>query len=112
MLLGNNRRNLDVVAEHRLLPSFRELFQMATAFGIAVLAWIVFRAESITHAFSYLGKIFSRSLFEMPYIVEAKSGLHLFPAKILLLIAVFMFIECDTNNVLIYEVPQVVRTEI
>ena len=44
LLTNNNRKNLGVVAEGKLLPSFRELFAMLTTFILTVFAWIFFRA--------------------------------------------------------------------
>ena len=58
LLTNNNRKNLGVVAEGKLLPSIRELFAMLTTFTLTVFAWIFFRAENIGHAFSYIKEIF------------------------------------------------------
>ena len=66
LLTNNNRKNLGVVAEGKLLPSFRELFAMLTTFILTVFAWIFFRAENISHAFNYISEIFSISLFNSP----------------------------------------------
>jgi len=66
LLTNNNRKNLGVVAEGKLLPSFKELFAMLTTFMLTVFAWIFFRAENIGHAFGYIGGIFSKSLFSIP----------------------------------------------
>ena len=63
LLTNNNRKNLGIVAEGKLLPSFRELFAMLTTFILTVFAWIFFRAEDLNHAFSYIGEIFSESVF-------------------------------------------------
>jgi D-alanyl-lipoteichoic acid acyltransferase DltB (MBOAT superfamily) len=66
LLTNNNRKNLGVVAEGKLLPSIREFVAMLTTFMLTVFAWIFFRAENISHAFSYIGEIFSDSIFEKP----------------------------------------------
>ena len=63
LLTNNNRKNLGVVAEGKLFPSFRELFSMLTTFILTVFAWIFFRAENITHSKDYLLTIFSKSIF-------------------------------------------------
>ena len=70
LLLKRNRKNLDVVAKGRLLPSFRELVSMGTTFGLAVLGWIFFRAENISHALSYLAEICSPSILTFPEIIN------------------------------------------
>jgi len=68
LLLGHrNRQHLDVVAQNRLLPSGKELVQIAITFFLVVIAWIFFRAENITHALAYIKRIFSFSLFDFSY---------------------------------------------
>ena len=66
LLSSNNRNYLDVVAQGKYLPSLKELFQMLTTFGLAVFAWIFFRAENLTHAFDYISTIFSSSIIDAP----------------------------------------------
>ena len=66
VLLKTNRKHLDVVAQGKYLPSVREFFSMAVTFGLTVFAWIFFRASDVSHAFSYISKIFSTSLFTLP----------------------------------------------
>ncbi|MFV0211133.1 MBOAT family protein [Empedobacter falsenii] len=66
ILLKTNRINLEIVAQDRFFPTFRELFNMMLTFALTVLAWIFFRANSITHAFEYIGGIFNQSLFTFP----------------------------------------------
>ena len=66
LLTKNNRRNLDTIAEGRVLPSLREFSMMLLTFGLTVFAWIFFRADNMAHAMSYIGEIFSGSLFEVP----------------------------------------------
>lgn len=69
LLTNQNRRNLDVVAQGRILPSLVELGQISRTFALTVLAWIFFRAESLGHAFSYLAGILSLSTFSMPEVL-------------------------------------------
>ncbi len=84
LLTDNNRRNLDIVAKGRLLPSLGEIGAMLTTFGLTVLAWVFFRAENILHALAYLSEIFSPSIINPP---------EVFSALTVLLIVVFMVIE-------------------
>ena len=58
-----------MVAEGKLLPSLRELFEMLTTFMLTVFAWIFFRAENIYHAFSYIGEIFSKTIIDIPVFI-------------------------------------------
>lgn len=66
LLMGKNRKNRDVVAQGRILPTIKELYEMLTTFILVVFGWIIFRAENISQAWGYIRNIFTRSLFEMP----------------------------------------------
>lgn len=54
ILLGQNRKYTNQVAEGRLLPTFRESFQILLTFFLAVFGWIIFRAETMTQAWEYI----------------------------------------------------------
>src|SRR5690606_29524508 len=86
IILKTNRNNLDVVAKGRIFPSIKEGIQMLITFHLAVFAWIFFRAESVSHAFSYIQNMFSSSLLSMPTL--NKSAL-----ATLVLIAFLVFVE-------------------
>lgn len=62
----NNRNYLNTVAEGRLLPSINEGGKMLLTFSLTVLAWIFFRAATVTEALKYISGIFSASLFSLP----------------------------------------------
>ncbi len=66
ILLGKNRKYRDTVADGRLLPSFKEAGQMLLTFVLVVFGWIIFRADSITDAWSYIQRIFTQGLFTRP----------------------------------------------
>ena len=84
MLLNKNRNNTDIVAENRLFPSFKEFTQILITFFLTLLAWVFFRADNISHAFSYISKIFSFSLF---------NSLEIFPISVILFIVLFLIVE-------------------
>jgi len=89
LLTNNNRKNLGVVAEGKILPSIREIFGMFTTFILTVFAWIFFRAENLNHAFDYIKKIFiGDSIFIMPQFHNRFEAL-----TILYLIIFFLFFE-------------------
>lgn len=54
LIAGRNRRFTGVVAQGRLLPSFKELLQIVVTFLLVVIGWIIFRAENINDAFNYI----------------------------------------------------------
>ncbi len=66
LISKNNRNNLETVAQGRILPNSKELLQMVVTFHFTLLAWVFFRAESVSHAVSYISEIFSPSLFTIP----------------------------------------------
>lgn len=57
ILMGRNRKNLNIVAENNLLPSLKELMQMLMTFVLVCIAWVFFRAENISQAFDYLWQL-------------------------------------------------------
>ncbi|GAB5555914.1 MAG: MBOAT family protein [Schleiferiaceae bacterium] len=58
-----------VVAKKTKLPSSKELFSMLLTFALVCFSYIFFRAESMNHAFSMVGEIFSLSVFSLPEIL-------------------------------------------
>jgi alginate O-acetyltransferase complex protein AlgI len=58
LLLGKNRDNLGDTANGGLIPSFKEFRGIITTFALTCLAWIFFRADTITHAFDYIAMFF------------------------------------------------------
>lgn len=84
LLANKNRINTDLVAEGKYFPSLKELGQMSFTFFLTIIAWVFFRADSVSHAMSYLKKTFSTSLF---------SEVEIFPTTILMLILFFIGTE-------------------
>ena len=84
LLTNRNRNHLEVVAYEKRWPNFKELLQIGITFWLTVLAWVFFRAESLTHAFQYLSRIFSKSTLAIPEIR---------PTNLLVLIVFFISIE-------------------
>jgi alginate O-acetyltransferase complex protein AlgI len=66
MVMKKNRDHLDIVARGRMLPSFAEAGQIGLTFFLTLIAWVFFRSENIAQSFSYLGHMFSASLFQLP----------------------------------------------
>jgi len=88
MLTNNNRKNIEIVAKGKLLPSIKEFLAMFVTFALAVFAWIFFRADNMSHAFSYIGEICSPSLFIKPEFVGMGRSLTTW-----ILVAFFFAIE-------------------
>ncbi|OCA80140.1 acyltransferase [Chryseobacterium contaminans] len=84
LIMNKNRQNMEVAGQGKFLPSFRECLQILITFVITCVAWIFFRAESVTQAIHYIGRIFSRELLSIP---------HTLPVKVLALIGFMMTVE-------------------
>ena len=64
LFTGENRKNLNTIAEGKIFPTLKETANMAFTFILTSFAWIFFRAESITHAIHYITQMFSFSFFQ------------------------------------------------
>lgn len=89
LLRKKNRTHMEVVASGSLFPSAYEIIQIVSTFALTVLAWVFFRAESISHAIQYLNDIFSNSLFTIP---------EIHPLYLFLLICGFLLVEWMGRN--------------
>ena len=67
LLFKQNRKNLNTIAQGKILPTFREGIGVVITFGLTVVAWIFFRAETLEQAVFFLSEIFSNTLFQMPF---------------------------------------------
>lgn len=69
LLLGLNRKNAQGVA--RL--SVKDMISILFTFGLVVVGWVIFRADNITQAVEYLGRMCSMSLFSIPEILPRQT---------------------------------------
>jgi len=83
LLMNKNRQNLEVAAQGRWLPSAKECLQIIITFSVTCIAWIFFRAESVTQAYQYIKRICSTELFTIPHL----------PVKAMALIAIMLIVE-------------------
>ncbi len=88
LLSKRNRNHIEIVAKGNFLPTFRETLSIILTFGLTVLAWIFFRAESLSHAFSYLSDMLSSSLFTIPKLEDPRGAFIT-----IVLITLFMIVE-------------------
>lgn len=110
LLLKRNRTFTDTIAENTFLPTLRELIQLMITFGLTLVAWVFFRAESVTHAFQFLTGMFSVDLFSLPVYTVRKL---IYPILVLLIFFIGIewlgrkdnfAIECTLNKL-----PQYLR---
>lgn len=68
IIFNTHRNNLDIVAKGKVFPTIKEFLSMVITFGLAVFAWIFFRADNVGNAIGYISGILSPSFFSMPQI--------------------------------------------
>jgi alginate O-acetyltransferase complex protein AlgI len=89
ILFNTNRNNIETVAQGRNYPNFKELTSMIITYCLTVFAWIFFRAESLTHAWSYIVGILTNQACITPLKVRG---------DILFLLLFFILIEWFGRN--------------
>jgi alginate O-acetyltransferase complex protein AlgI len=73
-MLSDKRETMTaVVAQGKIFPSLIEVLQMSGTFIKVVLITIFFRVRNIQEGFHFLGKIFSKSLFQLPTVYPLKA---------------------------------------
>ncbi len=75
ILFHTNRNNLNTVAAGKWLPSLRELVSILVTFCLTVLAWIFFRSDTLSQAFTHIAGIFSPSFFFVPHFTYGKQSI-------------------------------------
>jgi alginate O-acetyltransferase complex protein AlgI len=63
LLSGKNRKHTNNVGENKIFPPLKDILNIFFTFCLTCFAWIFFRAENITHAFSYINGIFTNPFF-------------------------------------------------
>lgn len=66
LLAKRNRKHLDIIAADGHLPPAKELLSMVITFILTMIAWVFFRADSMSKAWAYLKGMFSSSTFSLP----------------------------------------------
>ncbi len=84
LLLNKNRIHLNMVAQGKYFPTFKELSGMLITFCLTSFAWIFFRSDNLAHAGRIISGIFSTSFFTLPEIR---------PTALILLIGFFLATE-------------------
>lgn len=68
IIFKTNRSNLDIVAQGKRLPSIKEFISVTITFILICFTWIFFRAESLTHAWEYVVRIFDQDIMSIPFV--------------------------------------------
>ncbi len=95
LVMNKNRRYRDTVATVTLpdgsvkakwLPSLKEVGQMLMTFALAVVGWIIFRAENIGQIGEIISTIISVSILSVPMLISYYYYISLFMAIIVMLL--------------------------
>lgn len=92
-LTNSNRRHLGELGVGSVMNTVKEIGQMILTFLLITLAWIFFRANSLTHAFAYVREIFSNPFSGLPEFMMSRHSNMLY-----LLLAFFLIIEWTGRN--------------
>lgn len=66
LVLKKNRINTNIIAENRVLPTFKELIKILFTFILILIGWIIFRSKSIHDCINYFSIIFTNFSITMP----------------------------------------------
>ncbi len=97
LLLNNNRKYLDAITIGFNRIGLINLMNILITFLLTILAWVFFRANSISEAFSYLNRLFSNLNFSFQYM-----SIERYNFEALMLLFFFIMIEWFSRN---YESP-------
>ena len=95
ILAGKNRKYTNQIAEGRLLPTIKEAGQMLLTFFLAVIGWIIFRAESIGQAWGYICGIIDGSVLSMPWLKAREYYIPTVVSILAMLVIEWLFRKSD-----------------
>ena len=76
ILLGMNRKYTNQVAEGRWLPTWKEAGQILLTFLLAVIGWVIFRAQTITDAWHYICGMMQVETLRASYLFFVQHGMR------------------------------------
>jgi alginate O-acetyltransferase complex protein AlgI len=85
LLTGNNRKNLDIIAQGRQIPGIKELGQLLLTFLMTTFAWIYFRSATVGLANDYV--------FRIVTMANGNSILPIVSKYFILLLIAFILVE-------------------
>jgi D-alanyl-lipoteichoic acid acyltransferase DltB (MBOAT superfamily) len=93
LLLGTNRNNMETAELHWNLNSVKMVFNILATFALSCLAWIFFRAKTITIAFDYIKRIFTNQQFSTQYLANER-----YSTELILLVLTFIIVEWNCRT--------------
>ncbi|QXP61692.1 MBOAT family O-acyltransferase [Olleya sp. HaHaR_3_96] len=93
LLLNRNRKYLDVVEINFSKKGIITFLNIVTTFLLVILAWVFFRANTITEAFAYLKRLLVNLDFSFQYL-----AIERYNFEALLVLLLFILVEWFTRN--------------
>lgn len=93
LLLNRNRKNVDDFTLKLDFESVITLFNILTTFAITCLAWIFFRAKTITIAIDYIKRMFQDLHFSTQYL-----KIERYSHELIYLVLIFVIIEWNNRH--------------
>ncbi|MBO9585983.1 MAG: MBOAT family protein [Flavobacterium sp.] len=93
LLSNSNRNNMDSITLKWNFDSVKVLFSILTTFLLTCVAWVFFRARTITDAVLYLKRIFTNGEFSSQYLDNERYNYEL-----LLMIGLFVLVEWNNKT--------------
>ena len=93
LLLNRNRSNIEEIQLKWNWDSLRTLMSILTTFFLSTIAWVFFRAKTITDAYLYLKRIVANGEFTSQYLVNERYNYEL-----LLMVGLFVLVEWNNRT--------------
>lgn len=105
MVTNSHRRNINVIAEDRMLPSIKELFGLILTFQLTLIAWVFFRSPNISFAFKYIYKMLDLGNYSLPQ----RMGMSTIIPFILILMSIEWIQRRGSHGLEIGNLPLILR---
>lgn len=93
LLSNSNRNNIDDIKITFNFDSIKVIISVFSTFLITCVAWVFFRAKTITDAILYLKRIFSNGELKIQYLANDRSNYEL-----IAMISVFILVEWNNRS--------------
>ena len=93
LLANSNRNNMDAIELRFNFDSVKVFFSILSTFLLTCVAWVFFRAKTITDAVSYLKRIITDGDFKIQFLANDRNNYEL-----IAVIAVFVLVEWNNRN--------------
>ena len=93
LLSNSNRNNIDVIKVSWNFDSVKVIFNILITFSITCIAWVFFRAKTITDAVLYLKRMIVNRDFSLQYLDNER-----YSYELLLVIGLFVLVEWNNRT--------------